>query len=43
MRFAGDRVTATVKVINLLDEDIQSHVFGDFMKRQVIGELRFQF
>ncbi len=43
LRFAGDRITATVKVINLLDEDIQSHVFGDFLKRQVIGELRFQF
>lgn len=43
VRFAGDRVTATVKAINLLDEDIQSHVFGDFLKRQVIGELRFQF
>ena len=43
VRFAGDRVTASVKVINLLDEDIQSHVFGDFLKRQVIGELRFQF
>ena len=42
-RFAGDRITATLKVINLLDEDIQSHVFGDFLKRQVIGELRFQF
>lgn len=42
-KFAGDRITATAKVINLLDEDIQSHVFGDFLKRQVIGELRFQF
>ena len=43
VKFAGDRVTASVKVINLTDEDIQSHVFGDFLKRQVIGELRFQF
>ena len=43
VRFARDRVTASVKVINLTDEDIQSHVFGDFLKRQVIGELRFQF
>ena len=43
VKFAGDRITATLKVINLLDEDIQSHVFGDFLKRQVIGELRFQF
>jgi hypothetical protein len=36
-------VTASLKVINLLDEDIQSHVFGDFLKRQIIGELRFEF
>ena len=43
VRFAADRLTATIKVINLLDEDIQSHVFGDFLKRQVMGELRFQF
>ena len=43
VRFARDRVTATVKAINLLNEDIQSHVFGDFIKRQIIGELRFQF
>lgn len=43
VKFAGDKVTATMKVINLTNEDIQSHVFGDFLKRQVIGELRFQF
>ena len=43
VKFARDRVIASVKVINLLDEDIQSHVFGDFLTRQVIGELRFQF
>jgi outer membrane receptor protein involved in Fe transport len=43
VKFAGEKVTATVKVVNLLDEDIQSHVFGDFLKRQIIGELRFQF
>jgi outer membrane receptor protein involved in Fe transport len=43
VKFAGDKVTASVKVINLFDEDIQSHVFGDFLKRQIIGELRFQF
>ena len=43
VKLLRDKVTATVKVINLLDEDIQSHVFGDIMKRQVLGELRFQF
>jgi len=43
VKFAKDKMTASVKVINLLDEDIQSHVFGDILKRQVLGELRIQF
>jgi iron complex outermembrane receptor protein len=43
VRFAADKVTATIKGVNLFNEDVQSHVFGDILKRQVIGELRFQF
>ena len=43
VRFARDRITTTLKVINLTNEDIQTHVFGDILKRQVIGEVRFNF
>jgi outer membrane receptor protein involved in Fe transport len=43
VRWMGDRLTTTVKVINLGNQDIQSHVFGDIIKRQVIGELRLLF
>jgi outer membrane receptor protein involved in Fe transport len=43
MRWLGERLTTTLKVINLGNSDIQSHVFGDVIKRQVIGELRLQF
>jgi outer membrane receptor protein involved in Fe transport len=43
VRWLGERLTTTVKVINLGNQDIQSHVFGDVVKRQVIGELRLQF
>lgn len=43
MRFARDKITATIKGINLTNQDIQSHVFGDILKRQIIGELRFNF
>jgi outer membrane receptor protein involved in Fe transport len=43
VRLLQNKATATIKVINLTDENIQSHVFGDIMKRQVLGELRFQF
>jgi len=36
----GDRFVTSVKVNNLLNDDIQQHVFGDIIKRQVIAELR---
>ncbi len=39
----GDRLTTTVKVVNLGNADVQQHVFGDILKRQVAGELRIQF
>ena len=43
VKFAQDKITATIKGINLTNEEIQSHVFGDILKRQIIGELRFTF
>ena len=43
MRFAQDKITATIKGINLTNQEVQSHVFGDIIKRQIIGELRFTF
>ncbi len=43
VKFAKDKITASIKGINLTNEDIQSHVFGDILKRQILGELRFVF
>ena len=43
VKFGGGKVTTTVKGTNLANQKVQQHVFGDVMKRQVIGELRFQF
>jgi iron complex outermembrane receptor protein len=43
LKWLGEQLTTTVKVINLLNEDVQQHVFGDVLKRQVIGELRVVF
>lgn len=43
VKFLKDKMTTTIKVINLTNEDIQSHVFGDIMKRQIIGEVRVNF
>ena len=43
VRWLDDQLTTSVKVINLANDDVQQHVFGDVLKRQVIGELRVQF
>ena len=37
-----DSLTASLKVINLFDQEIQQHVFGDVMRRQVVLELRMR-
>lgn len=37
------RVTTLVKGTNLLNSDIQQHVFGDILKRTLIGEIRIRY
>jgi outer membrane receptor protein involved in Fe transport len=43
VKWAANRLTTSVKVINLLNREVQQHVFGDILKRQVVGELRVNF
>jgi hypothetical protein len=43
VRWLDDRVTTSIKVTNLANEEVMQHVFGDIIKRQVIGELRLEF
>ena len=43
VKFPATRMTALVKVNNILNKDIQQHVFGDIIKRSVVGELRFEY
>jgi outer membrane receptor protein involved in Fe transport len=43
VKFPTRRVTALVKVNNIFNKDIQQHVFGDIIKRSVVGELRIQY
>ncbi len=42
MRWQGGRYSAALKCMNLGNQQIQQHVFGDIMRRQVIGEFRVQ-
>ena len=43
VRWLGDRVTTSIKAVNLGDQEVQQHIFGDILRRQVVGEVRFGF
>ena len=43
VKWAGEKLTTSVKVVNLLNDEIQQHVFGDVMKRQFVFDLRVDF
>jgi outer membrane receptor protein involved in Fe transport len=44
VKLGSDRqYVLSLKVVNLFDEEIQQHIFGDIFKRQIAGELRVQF
>lgn len=40
LKWQQGRMTTLVKVNNLFNEDIQQHVFGDILKRSIVGEVR---
>lgn len=42
-KWANGKVTTSIKSTNVLNQDIQQHVFGDILKRTIVGEVRFQF
>ncbi len=43
VKFVEGKVTLSVKGLNLFDEAIQQHVYGDVLQRQFYGELRLLF
>lgn len=43
VRWADDRLTTSVKFTNLNNDDAQQHIFGDIIKRRVLGEVRVRF
>lgn len=43
VRWASERVVTSLKVTNLTNEEIMQHIFGDVIKRQVMGEVRLSF
>jgi outer membrane receptor protein involved in Fe transport len=42
-RWADDKVSTAVKLVNIGNSDVQQHVFGDITKRQIVGEIKVNF
>jgi outer membrane receptor for ferrienterochelin and colicins len=43
VRWANGRLTTLLKGTNLLNQDVQQHVFADILKTSIVGEVRFAF
>ena len=41
VKWNGGAITTLLKVTNLFNQDIQQHIFGDILRRRVVGEVRF--
>ena len=43
VKWMQDRMVTSLKVNNLANSEVQQHIFGDILKRQVVGEIRLTF
>jgi outer membrane receptor protein involved in Fe transport len=43
VKFSDGRVVTSLKGTNLTGEEIQQHIFGDFVTRNLVAEVRFKF
>ena len=43
VKWMQDRLVTSLKINNLANSEVQQHIFGDILKRQVVGEVRYGF
>lgn len=43
VRWFDERITTSLKVTNIGNDEVQQHIFGDILKRQIAGEVRIGF
>ena len=42
VKWRGGTITTMIKSTNLLNRTVQQHVFGDLLRRSIVGEVRFE-
>jgi hypothetical protein len=43
VRWAGGKLVTSIKGTNLTNQDVMQHVFGDVIKRSIVGEVKINF
>jgi outer membrane receptor protein involved in Fe transport len=43
VKWMQDSLVTSLKITNLANSEVQQHIFGDIIKRQVVGEVRYGF
>jgi len=43
VKWLGEKIVTSIKATNLGNQQIQQHIFGDIIRRQIVGEARFNF
>src|SRR5262245_31104584 len=43
VKWLGEKLVTSIKATNLGNQQIQQHIFGDIIRRQIVGEARFNF
>jgi outer membrane receptor for ferrienterochelin and colicins len=43
VKWMQERLVTSLKITNLANSEVQQHIFGDIIKRQVVGEIRYSF
>jgi outer membrane receptor protein involved in Fe transport len=41
VKLANEKLTLSLRGVNLLNEEVRQHIYGDLMRRSVVAELRF--
>ena len=43
VKWMQERLVTSLKINNLANSEVQQHIFGDIIKRQMVGEIRYSF
>jgi outer membrane receptor protein involved in Fe transport len=43
VKWLGEKIVTSIKSTNLANQEVQQHIFGDILRRQIVGEVRLNF